>query len=218
MVKRLAPILLTVVIPLSLFVGAKEALAASASLVLSPSSGTVGVNAVFDVGLYLNTNGAQIDGMDAKIIYEPGKLEAQSISPDLNVFADYPTQTINATSGRITLQGNAPSSSPYANNGLVQVATLRFKTLTEGTTSLRIDFTPGATTDSNVAEHGTNLDILSSVTNAAYTISPTASGTPIVPGSDLPEGATLTPTLLLVGAAAILLLAGVWRLRTPPLG
>lgn len=218
-IKKLSPVqLVLIVLAITLVGGASQALAqsSSASLALSPSSGTLPLDTTFDVGLYLNTNGAQIDGLDAKIIYEPAKLQAQSISTNLQVFPSYPTKEINATSGRITIQGIAPLSTPYSNTSPIQVATVRLKTLIEATTTLRIDFTPGASTDSNVTENGTNLDILSSVTDATYTISPTATASPPPPGSDLPPGATLTPTLLLFVSASILIAAGIWRWRQYP--
>lgn len=185
----------------------------TAQLILSPASGTVAPDSSFDVGIFLNTQGAQVDGMDAKLIYEPARLEVQSISPNLEVFPNYPTKTTNATTGQITIQGTAPANSPFSAAGPVQVATLRLRALSEGKAILRFDFTRGATTDSNVAEHSTNLDILTSVTNATYTVSPSATGTPPPVGSDLPSGATLTPTLFLTIAAAILLGSGIWRLR-----
>lgn len=219
MIKKRFPVQLAlIVLIITLVVGASKALAqsSSASLALSPSSGTLPLNTTFDVGLYLNTNGAQIDGLDAKIIYEPAKLQAQSISTNLEMFPSYPTKEINATGGQINIQGVASLSTPYSNTSPIQVATIRLKTLTEATTTLRIDFTPGASTDSNVTEHGTNLDILTSITGATYTISPTATASPPPPGSDLPPGATLTPTLLLFLTASVLIGAGIWRWRRSP--
>lgn len=196
-----------------------SAQASAASLVFSPSSGTVALEQEFDVGVFLNTAGALVDGMDAKIIYEPGKLEAKEITTNANAFYDFPTQTINSTTGRITIQGTARAGAPYSTSGPVQVATISLKALTAGTTSLTFDFLQGATTDSNVAENATNLDILASVGNATFTVSSTTSASPLPsPGSDLPVGATLTPTFLLLGTATLLLAFGFWRLRQTQVG
>lgn len=179
--------------------------ASSATLALSPASGTFVVNTPFDVGIYLNTNGAKVDGVDIKLNFEPAKLEAQQISPDTSVFPDFPTKTINATTGKITISATAAVGSPYSNTTATKMVTIRFKPLTAGSTSVSFDFTAGATTDSNVVENQTNLDILTAVTNANYTLSATAGGVP-------PPAANLTPTLLLALGGSLFLLLGLKRL------
>ena len=183
--------------------------ASSATLALSPASGTFVVNTPFDVGVYLNTNGAKVDGVDIKLNYEPAKLEAQLITPETSIFPDFPTKTINATTGKITISATAAVGSPYSNTTATKIVTIKFKPLTTGSTTLTFDFTAGATTDSNVVENTTNLDILTAVTNANYTLSATSGGTP-------PPAADLTPTLLLTLGGSLLLLLGLKRLLFTP--
>ena len=60
--------------------------------------------------------------------------------------------------------------STYTGSG--KLATLTFKALVAGMGNVTFDFTPGATTDSNVASQGN--DILSSVVNGKFTINNTA--------------------------------------------
>lgn len=207
--------LILIAVP-TLFLTPAQVIAQSsaATLALSPASGTVTLESNFNVGLFLDTRGASVDGMDAKILYEPGKLQIKQITINPDAFYDYPTKTANSTTGRITIQGTARAGSPYSNNGPVQVATLNLQALATGTSSLKFDFLRGATTDSNVAESGTNEDILVAATNATFTIAATTSASPLPsPGSDLPVGATIAPTILLVGAAIILLGLGFWHLR-----
>ena len=179
--------------------------ASSATLALSPASGTFTVNTPFDVGVYLNTNGAKVDGVDIKLNYEPAKMEAQTITPDTSIFPDFPTKTINATEGKITISATAAVGSPYSNTSPTKIVTIRFKPLTTGSTSITFDFTAGATTDSNVVENQTNLDILTAVTNANYTLSATAGGTP-------PDTASITPTLILLLGGVSFLLFGIRKL------
>lgn len=177
----------------------------SATLALSPASGSFTVGTPFDIGVYLNTNGAGVDGVDAILIYEPAKLEAQTITPVTTIFPDFPTKTINATTGKITISATAAVGSPYSNTTATKMTTVRFKPLVAGSTTLVFDFTSGATTDSNVVENQTNLDILTAVTNGTYTLVATSGGTP-------PPAGDLTPTLLLALGGGFFLLFGLKRL------
>lgn len=160
--------------------------ASSATLALSPSTGTFTLNTPFDIGIYLNTNGAKVDGVDVKLNYEPAKLEAQTITPETSIFPDFPTKTINATEGKITISATAAVGSPYSNNSPTKIATIRFKPLIAGSTQITFDFTAGATTDCNVVENQTNLDILTAVTNGNYTLAEDGGGTPPPAGHPLP--------------------------------
>lgn len=183
--------------------------ASSATLALSPSAGSFALGTPFDVGIYLNTNGAKVDGVDVKLIYEPAKLEAQQITPVTSIFPDFPTKRIDAAASKITISATATAGSPYSNTTPTKIASITFKPLTSGTTTVKFDFTPGATTDSNVVENQTNLDILTSVTDATYSLAATPGEAPGLPG-----GANLTPTVALFGLALILLTLGRLKLRS----
>lgn len=201
--KKLLPVLL--LFPITYFLLPNSVFAASsATLALSPASGTFVVNTPFDAGVYLNTNGAKVDGVDIKLNYEAAKLEAQLITPETSIFPNFPTKTINATTGKITISATTTAGSPYSNTTATKMVTLRFKPLTTGSITVTFDFTAGATTDSNVVENTTNLDILTAVTNANYTLSATAGGTP-------PPAADLTPTLSLVLVGALFFVLGLGK-------
>jgi len=207
--KKLLPVLF-LLLPITYYLLPSSVLAASsATLALSPASGTFVVNTPFDVGVYLNTNGAKVDGVDIKLNYEPAKIEAQQITPDTSIFPDFPTKTINATTGKITISATAAVGSPYSNTTATKMVTLRLKPLIAGATTVTFDFTAGATTDSNVVENTTNLDILTAVTNANYTLSATSGGVP-------PPAADLTPTLLLALGGSLFLLFGLKKLLFAP--
>lgn len=178
----------------------------SASLALSPASGSFTVGTPFDVGVYLNTNGARVDGVDVKLNYEAAKLEAQTITPETGIFPDFPTKTISATTGKITISATAAVGSPYSNTTATKMATIRLKPLVAGSTTLTFDFTTGATTDSNVVENQTNLDILTAVTNGTYTLTATGGSAPP------PAGDGTTAALLALGGGFFLLF-GLKRAR-----
>lgn len=207
--RRILPVLFLLSTLYFLFSVGSVSAASSATLALSPASGTFVVNTPFDVGVYLNTNGAKVDGVDIKLNYESAKLEAQLITPETSVFPDFPTKTINATTGKITVSATAAVGSPYSNTTATKMVTIRLKPLTAGSTSVTFDFTAGATTDSNVVENQTNLDILTAVTNANYTLTATSGGTP-------PPAADLTPTLSLILAGVLFFVLGLGKLLFAP--
>lgn len=208
--KKFLPVLFLLSAFYFLFSAGSVSAASSATLALSPASGTFVVNTPFDVGVYLNTNGAKVDGVDIKLNYESAKLEAQLITPETLVFPDFPTKTINATTGKITVSATAAVGSPYSNTTATKMVTIRLKPLTAGSTSVTFDFTAGATTDSNVVENQTNLDILTAVTNANYTFTATSGGTP-------PPAADLTPTLSLILAGVLFFVLGLGKLLFAPI-
>lgn len=164
------------------------AYAAGATFSLSPASGSHNIGSVFSVNVILNTGSNETSGADAILIYEPAKLSAQSITAGA-IYDSYPIKTINATAGKILISGiTSNASSSFSGNGTF--ATIAFKPLVSGTSTLRFDFKANEPTDSNVAKKGTQgEDILTSVSNATYTITsgsvtptPGAGGAPPVSG------------------------------------
>lgn len=176
--------------------------AAGASFSLSPASGIYPVGKTFNVDINLNTGGNETSGADTILLYEPEKLEAQGLVAG-TIYTSYPVKTINSTAGRISISGIvAEATSSFAGEGTF--ATITFKPLTSGTTTLRFDFTQNEPTDSNVAKKGTQgEDILNSVSNATYTLTgsaatptPGAGGFPPPPTSGVFE---ITLSILLAG-------------------
>jgi len=177
--------------------------AAGASFSLSPASGSYKVDAAFNVNVVLNTGGEQTSGADAILLYEPQKLGVQTITAG-TIFSSYPVKTTNSTAGKISISGIiSDATSSFSGEG--SFATITFKPLSSGTTTVRFDFTLNEPTDSNVAKKGTQgEDILSSVSNATYTLTGTTvtptpgSGGPTPPTSGVFE---ITFAFLLAGLA-----------------
>ncbi len=145
----------------------------AATLSLSPTSGTFNKGCNFSVNINLDTQGTQTDGTDAIILYDSSKLTATSIQNG-TIYSDYPGSNIDPTNNKITVSGLASVSQPFTGSGTL--ATINFQVLsgaTAGATQLTFDFDPNnktKTTDSNVVERGTVVDVLSSVTNGSYVI------------------------------------------------
>ncbi len=176
--------------------------ALAATLSLSPSSGTFNRSCNFSLSIELDTAGAQTDGTDSIIKYDSTRVSALSINNG-TIYSDYPGSNIDTQSGKITISGLASVQQGFSGKG--SLATIDFRVLDTaptGISQITFDFDPNdksKTTDSNVVERGTVVDVLSSVVNGNYTIgagscasqSPSAStsqGTTSIGGSG--KGAT----------------------------
>ncbi len=82
----------------------------------------------------------------------------------------YIGNSVDTDEGKISLSGIVTPGGPGF-TGTGTVATVSFKVLAEAEAApVSFDFTPGATTDCNIAEHATGNDILNEVINGAYTL------------------------------------------------
>lgn len=149
------------------------AYAQTASLSLSPSTGTFNKSCTFSLDINLNTGGVQTDGTDAILIYDSARFSATSISSG-TIYPDYPGNNIDETNGKITVSGLASIASPFSGSGTLAKVNFTVKDAAQtGATQIKFDFDPNdksKTTDSNVVERGTVADILNSVVNGNYTI------------------------------------------------
>lgn len=177
----------------------------AATLSLSPATGTINKGCTFSVNIELDTQGTQTDGSDVILFYEPQKLSA-TINSIVNgkIYQDYPGNSVDTSGGKISISGISSVSTPF--NGKGTFATINFQVIDSAqgnSTTLKFDFDPNdktKTTDTNVVERGTIADVLSQVTDGAYTIgtgtcgstSQSSEGTS-APGSQGAVGSTSLP-------------------------
>lgn len=163
------------------FIFTNPASALAATLTLLPSQGSANKGCAFSVNIELDTQGAQTDGTDAIIKYDPARVTALRIANG-TIYPDYPGSNIDTQAGKITVSGLASVQQGFSGKG--SLATVDFRVLDNaptGVTLITFDFDPkdkSKTTDSNVVERGTIADVLSSVVNGNYTI---GSGSCIAP-------------------------------------
>ena len=170
-----------------------------------PFSGSPQIGEQFNVPVILDTGGADTNGVDVVINFDPTAMTLSSIDPytifnPLKLFTPVNvSQTFDAegvvgianSEGRIEFGAVAYdliAQLPSTNyNGTMALANLSFTALKEGTHTISFLFTPNLNTDSNVVSAGdTAFDLLSTVTNGNVSIlAPTTTPTP-----------TLTPTLI----------------------
>ena len=147
------------------------ALAHASVLSLSPASRTVAVGDTFTVNINLDTEGKSIVGADAMLTYDMDRLQVVNVgsSSDVQIAPGSLMTTttynkVDSQAGRIYFSQVTFSS--YSGSGTL--ATITFRAVAGGTANVNFIFTPGNTTDSNVAVNG--VDTLSSVQNGVYTI------------------------------------------------
>ncbi len=207
---------------LTYMLSASPALAATLSL--SPASGTFGKSCSFSTQVLIDTQGVETDGADIILLFDPTQLNASSIVNG-SIYSDFPGNTIDNTTGKVSIFALAPSTKGFTGKGTV--ATVNFTTTANASSSaaLKFDFDPNnlsKTTDSNVIERATLKDVLKSVTNGNYNLSSNsvgckalASATPIPKGgpTSLPDSGTSEVTWMVGGLGMILILLGLLGLR-----
>lgn len=210
---------------------ASPAYAYAATLSVAPSTGQMNKGCDVTVTVELDTAGAQTDGTDVILTYDPAVLSiAQTDITNGKIYADYPGNSVDSATGKISVSGIASVSEAYTGKGTF--ATLKFKvapTAAASSTGLKFDFNPANktnTTDSNVVERGTIADVLSSVTDGNYTVgsgscaqgigapaatlpvsNPVASSTSLP--TRLPEAGILDNTVVVTSVGILLVLLGV---------
>src|SRR3990167_8307133 len=131
--------------------------ALAASLSFAPATGSFNRGCTMAINIELDTQGAQTEGTDVIINYEASKVSlTTSQITNGSIYPEFPGNSVDSTSGKISISGISSVSTPYNGKGIF--ATLNFKVLDNapaGTTTLKFDFNPSdktRTTDSNVVE------------------------------------------------------------------
>lgn len=184
------------------------AFAGNAILSLDPGTGTFNQGCTVSVNVRVDTGGAQTDGTDAILTYDPSIFNVTSSSiQNGSIYSDYPGNSVDPT-GKIAISGLASVSQAYTTapgtSGVL--ATINFAVRSDAplrATTVAFDFDPNnktKTTDSNVVERSTVADVLNSVNNGTYTIGTGACGTTSTSTQTVTTGSgTKTP----VGGTAV---------------
>jgi len=143
------------------------------TLALSPETSSTKVNGTFKIDILLNTSGQEVYGVDVnKLKFDPKILQV--------VDADAKTTGVQITSGTLmdmTVANKVDNKAGYIEfsqiatpqstyNGSGVLASVTFKVLAVGTSTVAFDFALDSSTDSNIAVLGG--DALSSVVNGLY--------------------------------------------------
>lgn len=144
---------------------------ASMSLSLVTPPPNMGPACIFSLNVNINTAGNLTDGADALINFDPTKIQITSITNG-TFFSSYPTSTFDNSLGKVTISGLTNAGIPVSGSGTLATLNMQFKVnASSGGTNVTFNFTPGSTTDSNLSQSGTGLDILGGVNNFNTTVS-----------------------------------------------
>lgn len=135
----------------------------SASLYLSPSSGSYTVNNTFSIVVRTNTGGASINAAQGILVFSPDKLSVMSISKTGSIFSLWTTEpTYSNSSGTISFGGGVPS--PGYTGAPGKIITITFKAKVSGTAS--INWSSGAV----LANDGKGTNILTNMNGGKYNL------------------------------------------------
>ena len=114
------------------------------------------------VSIKIDTGGQVADGVDLVLKYDPKLLQADNSSiVKGTLFPDYPVTKIEPEG---TVQITAITSLVGKGySGIGNFATINFKALSKGKAQVKVEFTKGATTDSNIVGAEVPDDMLSEV-------------------------------------------------------
>lgn len=138
--------------------------AQGASLYLSPQTGTFFVGSTFDVSIFVNTGGNNVNAVEVDLKFDQRKLQIASPTAGRSFIAVWISQpTFSNIEGKASFQGGVPSPGINTSSGLVSTITFRAIQPEEATVSIL---------DSSqvLLDDGKGTNILSSVGRGIYKI------------------------------------------------
>jgi len=137
----------------------------SVGLYLEPAEGSFAVNQEFEVKVILDTGDFATDATDVRLDFDPAVLEVSKVTPG-QIYDDYPAKRIDSANGVVVINGITSLTKTF--KGRDTFATLTVKGLKKGKAVLLLEFSPGATNDSNVVATKIAKDVLSEVEGAGF--------------------------------------------------
>ena len=150
---------------------AMPALAGSASLYLSPPSGTYTVDNTFPVAVKVNSGGEAINAAEGTLIFNPDEVSVVSLSKSGSIFTLWTTEpTFSNSAGNIVFGGGTPTSFT-GTSGTIIAITFKAKI----TASAQVNFSSGSV----LAADGKGTNILATMNGGVYTLKPKITTPPI---------------------------------------
>ncbi len=141
---------------------AKPALAGSASLYLSPSSGTYAIGDSFLVEVKVNSSGQAINAAEGNLVFNPDEVEVIKISKNNSIFGFWTSEPSFSNSlGNIVFGGGTPDSFT-GNSGTIITITFKSKTIA----SAQVNFSSGSV----LAADGKGTNVLDNIIGGVYTL------------------------------------------------
>jgi hypothetical protein len=110
------------------FISADEARAQTASLYLSPATGTFFIGSTFDISVFVNTEESSINAVKAVLKFPPDLLQVTSPTAGKSFISIWASQPFYSNQdGIISFQGGVPAPGIKTSSGLVSTITFRAK-------------------------------------------------------------------------------------------
>lgn len=139
----------------------------TAALQISPIHKEVGVGEKVTSSINVESKNVEMAGFDVILTYNPSVIKVLDVTPSSQI-ASTPVKKIDNQKGHITISFLVtPSQSLKGNH---EIARISWEALRAGESKMKFDFTPDSTSDSNVAEFATGIDVLTSIVNSEYII------------------------------------------------
>jgi len=139
--------------------------AAGASLYFSPGAGTFFVGSTFDISIFVNTGGKNVNAVKVDLKFDPRKLQIASPTAGKSFISVWISQpTYSNIEGTASFQGGVPSPGINTTAGLV--STITFRAIAPGETIISI-------LDSSrvLLDDGKGTNILTSIGRGVYKLS-----------------------------------------------
>lgn len=163
--------------------------AGSASLYLSPSSGTYSIGSNFSVKLKVDSGGTLINAAEGKLIFNPEEISVVSFSKTDSIFSLWTTEpTFSKSAGEITFGGGTTDNFSGTSGTII---TITFKAEISATT--QVNFSSGSV----LAADGKGTNILSNMVPGIYVFQPKIINLPAEENIPLPipSGAPAAPAV-----------------------
>jgi len=141
----------------------------AATLEFSPATGSYTTNTPFEIEITVDTGGEDTQSTDAVVEFDPSFLSVDNVTYG----SFYPTVLHSVQNNKLYISGVVDSAGSVK-NGSGTLATVSFKGLKAGTTTVSFLCEDGRTDDSNVTKNdidATDLLVCSSLVDGSYTLS-----------------------------------------------
>lgn len=171
--------LLAMVFVLAGLFGYQPALAASASLSLTPNSGSFVVDSTFEMSVYLDTQGESVNTIELNIKFPPDKLQLVSSSTGKSIIGIWTSQPkYNNQTGTIYLVGGIPGGINVS-RGLISTFTFRVRAV--GSAVVKFD------TSRVLLNDGLGTEVLTQNYNSIYELTLPPPAGPVVISETHPD-------------------------------
>ncbi|MFZ5559582.1 MAG: cohesin domain-containing protein [Patescibacteria group bacterium] len=136
----------------------------SASIFLSPSSGTFQIGSTFNISIFVDTGGRDINAIRVDLKFDPKKLQVASPTTGQSFISVWIAQpSYSNIEGTVSFQGGVPGTGIRTSSGLV--STITFRAITPGSTTISV-----RDTSQVLLSDGKGTDILGSMGKGIYEI------------------------------------------------